>query len=119
MTRGELKWGAFHACEAFVLPSHQENFGIAVAEALACGKPVLMSNRVNIWREVEQDGAGFVANDTYEGTRELIARWLTLTPDARSAMGSAASESFRRRFTVDAMAQSLLSVLGAPARVSS
>ena len=119
MTRGELKWGAFHACEAFVLPSHQENFGIAVAEALACGKPVLMSNRVNIWREVEQDGAGFVANDTYEGTRELIARWLTLTPDARSAMGRAASESFRRRFTVDAMAQSLLSVLGAPARVSS
>lgn len=118
MTRGELKWGAFHACEAFVLPSHQENFGIAVAEALACGKPVLMSNRVNIWREVEQDGAGFVAGDTYEGTRELIARWLTLTPDARSAMGRAASESFRRRFTVDAMAQSLLSVLGAPARIA-
>src|SRR6185369_16511419 len=44
---GDAKWGAFHGCEAFVLPSHQENFGIAVAEALACGKPVLISNQVN------------------------------------------------------------------------
>jgi glycosyltransferase involved in cell wall biosynthesis len=34
---GELKWGAFGAAEAFVLCSHQENFGIAVAEALGCG----------------------------------------------------------------------------------
>jgi glycosyltransferase involved in cell wall biosynthesis len=39
MLSGDLKWGAFHAAEAFVLPSHQENFGIAVAEAMACGVP--------------------------------------------------------------------------------
>ena len=37
MLAGDLKWGAFHASDAFCLPSHQENFGIAVAEALACG----------------------------------------------------------------------------------
>jgi len=48
MLKGALKWGAFYACEAFILPSHQENFGIAVAEALACGKPVLLSDQVNI-----------------------------------------------------------------------
>src|SRR5207237_540512 len=42
MLSGSLKWGAFEAAEAFVLPSHQENFGIAVVEALACGKPVLI-----------------------------------------------------------------------------
>jgi glycosyltransferase involved in cell wall biosynthesis len=112
MVRGELKWGAFHACEAFVLPSHQENFGIAVAEALACGKPVLISNRVNIWREVEQDGAGIVAEDTQAGTQELIARWQALAPEARARMGVAAAQSFKRRFTVDAMAESLLAVLG-------
>ena len=53
MLTGDAKWGALYGCEAFVLPSHQENFGIAVVEALACGKPVLISNQVNIWREIE------------------------------------------------------------------
>ena len=65
---GEDKWGAFHAADAFVLPSHQENFGVAVAEALACGLPVLISDKVNIWREIQEDGAGLVAEDTEEGT---------------------------------------------------
>ena len=37
MLSGDLKWGAYHAAEAFVLSSHQENFGVVVAEALACG----------------------------------------------------------------------------------
>ncbi len=60
MLTGDLKWGALHAAEVFVLPSHQENFGIAVVEALACGKPVLISDKVNIWREIAADGAGSV-----------------------------------------------------------
>ena len=55
MLQGEMKWGAFYASEVYVLPSHQENFGIAVAEALACGLPVLISDKVNIWREIEAD----------------------------------------------------------------
>lgn len=111
MVRGELKWGAFHACEAFVLPSHQENFGIAVVEALACGKPVLISNKVNIWREIEQDGAGIVAEDTQAGVHLSIGKWQALTAEARERMSQQASRSFQLRFTVDAMANSLLSVL--------
>jgi glycosyltransferase involved in cell wall biosynthesis len=58
MVTGELKWGSLRASEIFVLPSHQENFGIVVAEALACGKPALISNKVNIWREVQNGGGG-------------------------------------------------------------
>jgi len=49
MLRGDMKWAAFRAAEVFGLPSHQENFGIVVAEALAYGKPVLISDKVNIW----------------------------------------------------------------------
>lgn len=56
----------------FILPSHQENFGIAVVEALGCGKPVLISNKVNIWREIDSDNAGWVADDTYEGCLSLL-----------------------------------------------
>jgi len=60
MVNGAMKWGMLRAAEVFLLPSHQENFGIAVAEALAAGAPALISNKVNIWREILADGAGMV-----------------------------------------------------------
>lgn len=111
MLRGDIKWGAFHAAEAFVLPSHQENFGIAVAEALGCGLPVLISNKVNIWREIEADAAGLVGPDTLAGTRNTLLLWLALDTQQREAMASQAKTTFKQRYTVDAMADSLLNVI--------
>jgi glycosyltransferase involved in cell wall biosynthesis len=112
MLRGDTKWGAFYSAEAFVLPSHQENFGIAVAESLGCGVPVLISDKVNIWREVSEGGAGLVASDTLEGTTRLLRDWVSLGAAQRAAMSQAAGELFLRNFTVDAMANSLLEVVG-------
>ncbi|MGH1559632.1 glycosyltransferase [Caulobacter segnis] len=48
--KGDAKWGAYRGADAFILPSHQENFGIVVAEAMACGATVLITSKVNIWR---------------------------------------------------------------------
>jgi glycosyltransferase involved in cell wall biosynthesis len=111
MLTGDLKWGAFHASEAFILPSHQENFGLVVAEALACSKPVLISNKVNIWREIAHAGAGLVGDDTVEGTAGMIRRWLDLSADEIYAMGSRARDLYQREFNVGASAHSLLGVL--------
>ncbi len=108
MLQGDMKWGAFYAGEAFVLPSHQENFGIAVAEALGCGLPVLISDKVNIWREIEADGAGIVGTDTVEGTSQILGRWLALDGEGRRRMAEQAQTTFRNRYTVEAMAESLL-----------
>jgi glycosyltransferase involved in cell wall biosynthesis len=110
MLGGDLKWGAFHAAEAFILPSHQENFGISVAEALACGVPVLISNRVNIWREIEDDGGGLVEPDTVAGTVRLLERWLALDGGERARLATAALASFRRRFEIENAVNSLLAV---------
>lgn len=111
MLRDAKKWGAFYSAEVFVLPSHQENFGIAVAEALGCGLPVLISDKVNIWHEVRAHRAGLVAPDTLQGTQQLLNEWLALTGDERRAMGECARKLFHERFTVDAMANSLLAVV--------
>lgn len=111
MLTGEVKWGAFHACEAFVLPSHQENFGIVVAEALACSKPVLISNKVNIWREVEDNKVGVVSDDTLLGTVDLLNRWLSLSSEEQVAMAHRAKTTYDTKFTVEAMTKSLLYIL--------
>jgi glycosyltransferase involved in cell wall biosynthesis len=115
MLQGDVKWGAFRMSDTFVLPSHQENFGIAVVEALACGLPVLISDKVNIWREVTADGAGFVAPDTIEGTARNLRRWFALDDTERARMRAQAAATFCSRFTVDAHTQRLLDVLEADA----
>jgi len=111
MLQGDIKWGALYASEAFVLTSHQENFGIAVAEALACGLPVLISDKVNIWREIEADGAGIVAADTVAGATSVLRDWLALNIQDRRRMAEQALSTFRRRFTIEAMAKSVLGTL--------
>lgn len=116
MLEGALKAGAFAAADAFVLPSHQENFGLSVVEALAAGLPVLISNRVNIWREIEEAGAGFVAPDDLAGTRDLLARWHACDDETRDAMRARARQLFQQRFTVERAANSLVEVLNAAVR---
>lgn len=111
MLVGDEKWGALRSAEAFVLPSHQENFGLAVAEALAAGTPVLLSHQVNIWREIIADGAGLAAPDTEEGTTALLEDWRTLSAAARAEMRLRAAESYANRFNIEAVARSFLSVV--------
>ena len=111
MLAGTQKWGAFRAAEAFVLPSHQENFGIAVAEALACGTPVLISNKVNIWREIETEGAGYVENDDLAGTTRLLERWVGTSPGSRLAMQENARRCFAKNFEIERATDSLLEAL--------
>lgn len=99
--RGALKWGALRGSEAFVLPSHQENFGIAVVEALAVGCAVLISNQVNIWDEIEADAVGLVDSDTVEGAERLLRHWFALSIQDRAAMRGRARQSFLKRYAID------------------
>ena len=114
MISGDVKWGAYHAAEAFMLPSHQENFGIVVAEALACSVPTLISNKVNIWREIEADGAGIVADDTLDGTISLLEKWLGMDTATQAMMRQKTVTCFKSRFEMSKAAQNLIDVLTEP-----
>ena len=111
MLQGEAKWGAFYAAEVFCLPSHQENFGIVIAEALACGKPVLISNKVNIRHEIESDAAGFIDDDTVDGTLRLLKTWLDMDFKEYSEMSNRARKCFTERFHIDRVAQRFLEII--------
>lgn len=111
MLSGDTKWGAFYASSVFCLPSHQENFGIVVAEALACGKPVLISNKVNIWREIEKCNAGFVDDDTIEGTVRNFEKWLKLDTNSHIVLSSNARDCFTQNFLIENAAKRLESII--------
>ncbi len=111
MLSGDLKWGAYRAAEAFILPSHQENFGFSVVEALACELPVLISDKVNIWREIETDRAGLVEADDLEGTVRLLRGWNSMAPEFRQQMRLSALRCFLSRFEIELAAANLIDVL--------
>ena len=94
-----------------MLPSHQENFGLVVAEALAAGTPTLISDKVNIWREIKADDAGIVAEDTLSGTCSFFRAYLDLAEDKKRAMRRNARRCFEERFEISKAAASLQALL--------
>lgn len=111
MLTGNSKWGAFYGCEAFILPSHQENFGIAVVEAMACGKPVIISNQVNIWREIVEGHGGIVEDDTDNGALAMMQKWFSMDSKQHATMGQDAKEVYEANFSNEKAATQLLNAI--------
>jgi glycosyltransferase involved in cell wall biosynthesis len=111
MLSGDLKWGAYRAADVFILPSHQENFGVSVVEAMACGVPVLISNQIDIWREIVQGDAGFVGNDDLNDTINMLQKWISLPPEEIAKMKVNALQCFIEHFEVHKWADRLIDCL--------
>ncbi len=110
MLKGPAKTAAFDLCEAFILPSHQENFGIAVVEALAAGRPVLLSDKINIAPDIALDGCGLVSTDTLNGTIQLLEHWFALPSTERAKMSTQARATFAARYNMRSNTAAILRI---------
>ena len=78
---GAAKARLLQGADAFVLPSESENFGIAVAEALVYGLPVVITKGVDIAPVAEQLQGGYVCDPTVESLRTALAKMLARPAD--------------------------------------
>ncbi len=108
------KLAVLRDADIFVLPSYSENFGIAVVEAMACALPAVISGKVNIWREVEEAGAGVVAPAKAEVFSACILELLD-DPARRVAMGAEGRRLVERAFNWDRIAERLVGLYTAVA----
>ena len=97
---------AYVDADVFVLPSYTENFGLTVVEAMASGTPVIISDRVNIHREIAAAGAGLVTRcDADEMTEAIIS--LLRDAGRRQEMGEAGRRTARERYNWPPIIQAL------------
>ena len=113
MLTGDAKWGAYHAADFFALASHQENFGVVIAEALAAGKPVLTTTKVAIWREIEAAGAGVIVEDSADSVEQGLLALYSQKPGERRTMEAAARRLYEERYDFCRVAADLIDVFAA------
>jgi glycosyltransferase involved in cell wall biosynthesis len=101
---GETKAYLLQNADLFVLPSYYENFGIAVAEAMAAGTPVVVSNQVHIWEDIQQAEAGWVSTLEVDAIASLIKIAL-LDADERKRRGLNAFRYAKKHYSWEIIAQ--------------
>lgn len=103
---GELKAQVLSAADCFVLPSYYENFGIAVAEAMAAQIPVVISDQVHIWPAIQQSEAGWVVPTEVDALAEALMVAVGEEKE-RSRRGQNAQRCAKENYSWDAIAQRL------------
>lgn len=89
----------------FVLPTHSENFGLAIAEALAHGLPVITTTGTP-WESIAERNCGWYVPPTGEGLAQALAQACSLAPEALETLGQRSRE-LAREYSWQRTAQTL------------
>lgn len=106
---GSRKIQLLQAADLFVLPSYYENFGIAVAEAMAAGVPVLISDQVHIWPQIQQAEAGWISTCQIEALTKQLRIALHHRPE-RIRRGGNAKAYAKQYYSWNAVAQQVVTL---------
>lgn len=101
------KSDAYAAADIFVLPSYSENFGVAVAEAMSCGVPVIISDQVGIQKDVAASGAGMVIRTDEHSLLEAMEKLLQGSQIGKE-MGCRGRQLVREKYSLDMTADGMI-----------
>jgi len=106
---GQAKWSLFQEVDLLVLPSYHENFGLAVVEAMAAGLPVIISNRVNIYQQIERAKAGLACDLDAKQIAAAVEK-LLVDETLRRKMGQRGAVLVRGRYTSEKGAREMVRI---------
>lgn len=106
---GDEKWRLFQTSDFFVLPTHSENFGLAIAESLASGTPVITTVGTP-WSDLNSAEAGAWIEIGTEPLVETLRRFLSLTEDELETMGRNGRKLIETKYSAHVMAEQMMEV---------
>ena len=106
---GKGKWDLLKNADLFVLPTLSENFGLVVAEALACGIPVITTKGAP-WGDLEMEECGWWINPGVTALSKALTDTLSLPANQLAEMGGRGRRLIERKYLVDITARTLHSV---------
>lgn len=106
---GDEKWRLFQTSDFFVLPTHSENFGLAIAESLASGTPVI-STVGTPWSDLNSSEAGAWIEIGTEPLVETLRRFLSLSEDELETMGRNGRKLIETKYSAHVMAEQMMEV---------
>lgn len=106
---GSEKTALLEAADLFVLPSYYENFGIAVAEAMSVATPVVISDQVHIWEEIERSQSGWICQCNIESLTEALKQAI-YDRSEQLRRGKNAQIYAQKNYSWDAIAQQMITV---------
>ncbi|MCF2575972.1 glycosyltransferase [Phocaeicola barnesiae] len=104
---GDQKWKLFQAADVFVLPTFSENFGIVVAEALACGTPVITTQGTP-WQELETAHCGWWTETGTQPTADALNKFLQLSVKELERMGRNGRRLVEQKYSSRKMAEDMV-----------
>lgn len=106
---GDEKWRLFQTSDFFVLPTHSENFGLAIAESLASGTPVITTVGTP-WSDLNSSEAGAWIDIGTEPLVETLRRFLSLSEDELETMGRNGRKLIETKYSAHVMAEQMMEV---------
>lgn len=106
---GDEKWRLFQTSDFFVLPTHSENFGLAIAESLASGTPVITTVGTP-WSDLNSSEAGAWIEIGTQPLVETLRKFLSLSDDEREAMGRNGRKLIETKYSAHVMAEQMMEV---------
>jgi glycosyltransferase involved in cell wall biosynthesis len=104
---GNAKWDAYRKAKAFILTSYSENFGMTVAEAMACNCPVLISDKVALFEFLENPAAGFICQTQVDSIEKELRHMLN-HPEIALERAQNAYSLVQREFDIQEIAKKFI-----------